>query len=400
MVSNRSRYAVGGTAAKASSRLALVAAIGLGGLVASAGANAQSETTDQPRGSTLCTKLPVPCDAVIAHRGASFQAPESTTPAYRLARELGADYLELDLQRTKDGELIAFHDNALGRNTDVAKVFPDRADAPVSAFTLAELKQLDAGSWFNETYPERARDSYVGLDILTLDEVIDIAEGGDNRPGLYIETKVPEQFPGIESDLRAALEARGWAGDSTTTSEPAAEGAVDVADGPGRVIMQTFSRQSLAELETSLPDVPRVLLLWLGEGGIDAAPSDPQGDTESVADYYARQTVASPEAYAEWIDFAKSHGAVGIGPSTVQQDHDGTFSSQFSYSDLAEPWMIGMAHDEGLLIHPYTVDEPVDFERYRERGVDGFFTNRPAALLEFYGRGAGDPSTILNDLGY
>ena len=95
----------------------------------------------EPQGSTLCTKIPIPCDAVIAHRGASYQAPESTRPAYLLARDLGVDYLELDLQGTQDGVLVAVHDNSLGRNTNVAEVFPDRADAPVSSFTLDELKQ-------------------------------------------------------------------------------------------------------------------------------------------------------------------------------------------------------------------------------------------------------------------
>lgn len=363
-------------------------------------ANTGADDDSEPRGSTLCTKIPIPCDAVIAHRGASYQAPESTQPAYLLARDLGVDYLELDLQRTKDGVLVAVHDDTLGRNTNVAEVFPERADAPVSRFTLDELKQLDAGSWFNATYPDRARDSYAGLKILTLDEVIDIAEGGDNHPGLYIETKVPEQFPGIEEDLRKKLHARGWLGDDAK-SRPAAEGgAVKVGDGPGRVVMQTFSQKSLAALEEALPDVPRVLLLWIGKGGIEAAQSEPQGDGESSADYYARQKVASPEAYREWLDFAKEHGAIGIGPSAVQSEHDGTFSSQFSYMDLAEPWMIGMAHDDGMLVHLYTVDEPEDFERYQQRGVDGFFTNRAEQLLEFYGHPAQDQDAILKRHGY
>ncbi|WP_323162450.1 glycerophosphodiester phosphodiesterase family protein, partial [Pseudomonas glycinae] len=79
----------------------------------------------------------------------------------------------------------------LERTTDVAKRFPDRAKAPVSQFTLAELKSLDAGSWFNQAHPDRARPTFAGLKILTLDEVIDIAEGGRNKPGLYIETKQP-----------------------------------------------------------------------------------------------------------------------------------------------------------------------------------------------------------------
>ncbi|MGQ7241906.1 glycerophosphodiester phosphodiesterase [Salinicola sp. V024] len=363
-------------------------------------ADSAPASSGEPQGSTLCTKIPIPCDAVIAHRGASYQAPESTRPAYLLARDLGVDYLELDLQRTKDGVLVAVHDNTLGRNTNVAEVFPDRADAPVSSFTLDELKQLDAGSWFNASYPDRARDSYSGLEILTLDEVIDIAEGGDNHPGLYIETKVPEQFPGIEEDLRKKLQSRGWLGDEAKSRPAAKKGAVNVGDTPGRVVMQTFSKASLKALETSMPYVPRVLLLWLGKGGIEAAPGKPQGDDESTADYYARQQVASPEAYRSWLDFAKDHGAIGIGPSAVQSEHDGNFSSQFSYMDLAEPWMIGMAHDDGMLVHLYTVDAPADFERYQQRGVDGFFTNRAERLLEFYGHPTQDQDAILKRHGY
>ncbi|WP_110643400.1 glycerophosphodiester phosphodiesterase [Salinicola sp. CPA57] len=363
-------------------------------------ANAQSQDDGEPQGSTLCTKIPIPCDAVIAHRGASYQAPESTRPAYLLARDLGVDYLELDLQRTKDGVLVAIHDNTLNRNTNVADVFPDRADAAVSSFTLDELKQLDAGSWFNASYPDRARDSYSGLEILTLDEVIDIAESGDNHPGLYIETKVPEQFPGIEQDLRDKLEARGWLGKAAKTRPAAEQGAVNVGDTPGRVVMQTFSKASLETLEETMPEVPRVLLLWLGKGGIEAAPAKPQRDDESKADYYARQQVASPEAYRSWLDFAKDHGAIGVGPSAIQTEHDGQFSSQFSYMELAEPWMVGMAHDDGMLVHLYTVDEPADFERYQQRGVDGFFTNRAEQLLEFHGHPAQDQDAILERHGY
>ena len=102
--------------------------------------------TEADVGQTLARQAGIPWPAVIAHRGASFDAPESTAPAYLVARELGADYLELDLQRTKDGQLIALHDDTLERTTDVAKRFPERAKAPVSQFTLAELKSLDAGS--------------------------------------------------------------------------------------------------------------------------------------------------------------------------------------------------------------------------------------------------------------
>eukprot|EP01030_Chromulinospumella_sphaerica_P025326 gene25326-25466_t len=68
----------------------------------------------------LATKEGIPHPAVIAHRGASYDAPESTAAAYKLARDLGADYLELDLQRSKYGVLFALHDNNLQRTTDVA----------------------------------------------------------------------------------------------------------------------------------------------------------------------------------------------------------------------------------------------------------------------------------------
>lgn len=111
----------------------------------------------------LATKEGIPRPAVIAHQGASFDAPESTAAAYKVARDLGADYLELDLQRSKDGVLFALHDDNLQRTTDVATKFPERKNSPANEFTMAELKTLDAGSWFNSAYPERARPGFVGL---------------------------------------------------------------------------------------------------------------------------------------------------------------------------------------------------------------------------------------------
>ena len=171
----------------------------------------------------------LPRNIVIAHRGTTYWAPEETEAAMRWARNIGADYLELDLQRTKDGVLIALHDVNLRRTTNVETVFPDRADSPVSEFTLEEPRQLDAGSWFNKANPDRARKAFEGLDILTLEDVVRIAEGyrivrdragkrvydidgqgrkhtryekdpddNGNRPGIYPETKEPHLFPGME----------------------------------------------------------------------------------------------------------------------------------------------------------------------------------------------------------
>ena len=166
----------------------------------------QTQAAEAPNPKALATRQGIPHPAVIAHRGASFDAPESTAASYKLARDLGADYLELDLQRSKDGVLFVLHDDSLLRTTDVAAKFPERKDSSANAFTMAELKTLDAGSWFNTAYPDRARPGFAGLKILTLDEVIDIAEGNpQHKPGLYIETKEPKLFPGIERDLKDKL---------------------------------------------------------------------------------------------------------------------------------------------------------------------------------------------------
>jgi len=338
---------------------------------------------DDPVGKALSAKAGVPWPAAIAHRGASHDAPEETAPAYLLARDLGADYLELDLQRTKDGVLIAFHDDKLKRTTNVAKVFPDRADQPISAFTLAELKQLDAGSWFNAAFPDRARPAFAGLKILTLDEVIDIAEGGTNKPGLYIETKVPTQFPGIEKDLKAKLEQRGWLAARSAPSGFDATKTVGIAYTQGRVLLQTFEKSSLELLQKEMPTTPKILLLWLGEDGItpkDTTAKAPASGPELAA-YYARQEVKSREEFADWVRFAQQHGAIGTGPSAAL-----TSGGDQSYADLVQPWMNELTHGAGLVIHVYTVDEPIDFKAVMARGVDGIFTNRIAELLAFQGR--------------
>src|SRR5262249_52537533 len=136
---------------------------------------------------------------LVAHRGASAYAPEHTIEAYRLAIEQGADFVEQDLQITKDGALVCLHDLTLERTTDVEVVFPHRfladgsEDQPpdtrpskhgyVSDFTLGEIKRLDAGSWFNAKFK--------GAKVPTFQEAIDLIRG---EAGLYPETKAPEVY--------------------------------------------------------------------------------------------------------------------------------------------------------------------------------------------------------------
>jgi len=92
----------------------------------------------------------------FAHRGASHEAPQNTLAAFRLAREMGADGVELDVQVSKDGEAVVIHDFTVDATTDGQGTVKDK--------TLAELKELDAGYWFD--------DRFVGQRIPTLEEVI------------------------------------------------------------------------------------------------------------------------------------------------------------------------------------------------------------------------------------
>ncbi|MVW88868.1 glycerophosphodiester phosphodiesterase [Pseudomonas sp. PB101] len=356
----------------------------------------QVQAASEPTPAALATRLGIPYPAVIAHRGASFDAPESTAAAYKTARDLGADYLEMDLQRSKDGVLFVLHDNNLQRTTDVASKFPERKDSPANAFTMAELKTLDAGSWFNAAFPDRARPAFAGLKILTLDEIIDIAEGNAlHKPGLYIETKEPKQFPGIEHDLKAKLQARGWLnpGESKPTNSPLA-----VGQGNGKVVLQTFEKSSLELLQKEMPQVPKILLLWVGEGSIEPKSNvtfAESGEKDKAA-YYAKQQPKDKAEFQQWVDYAKAQGAIGTGPSAALSE-----GGDQSYSDLVQPWMNQYTHDQGLLVHVYTIDDAVDYQKVMGAGVDGIFTNRASELLKFYKRpAAASVAQVLKNNGY
>ncbi|PNA04365.1 MULTISPECIES: glycerophosphodiester phosphodiesterase [unclassified Pseudomonas] len=356
----------------------------------------QAHAASQPNPVALAASEGIPHPAVIAHRGASFDAPESTAASYKLARDLGADYLEMDLQRSKDGVLFALHDDNLQRTTDVASKFPERKDSPANAFTMAELKTLDAGSWYNAKYPDRARPSYVGLKILTLDEIIDIAQANPkHKPGLYIETKEPKLFPGIEHDLKEKLQARGWL---VPAGAKPAKNVASVGESNGKVILQTFEKSSLEMLQKEMPQVPKILLLWVGEGSIEPKSKvtfAESGEKDKNA-FYGKQEPKSEAEFKQWIDYAKAQGAIGTGPSAKL-----THGGDQSYSDLVQPWMNKYTHDKGLLVHVYTVDEPVDFEKVMAAGVDGIFTNRASELLKFYKRpAAASVDQVLKNNGF
>jgi glycerophosphoryl diester phosphodiesterase len=134
-----------------------------------------------------------------------------------------------------------------------------------------------------------------------------------------------------------------------------------------------------------MPQVPKILLLWLGEGNIEPASNVPfaaSGEKDKAA-YYARQQPKDKAEFQRWIDYAKAQGAIGTGPSAAL-----TRGGDQSYADLVKPWMNQYTHDQGLLVHVYTIDDALDYQKVMDAGVDGIFTNRTSELLKFYKRPA------------
>ncbi|GAJ17130.1 unnamed protein product, partial [marine sediment metagenome] len=136
---------------------------------------------------------------IIAHRGASHLAPENTIVAGELAVEHGAVGWEVDIRISVDGELILMHDDTLTRTTNVEDVFPNRKNDRTETFTLSELRQLDAGSWFVEKDPYGALafgriskedgDNYRGIQIPTFEEILNFTR--DNDFIIDFDTKLP-----------------------------------------------------------------------------------------------------------------------------------------------------------------------------------------------------------------
>ncbi|MFI1764891.1 glycerophosphodiester phosphodiesterase [Streptomyces sp. NPDC020800] len=164
---------------------------------------------------------------VIAHRGASAYAPENTLASIDRAAKLGFSWVENDVQRTKDGELVVIHDDSLERTTNVKNVFPDRAPWKVKDFTAAEIARLDAGSWFSP--------AFAGTRVPTLSQYMRRIE--HNHEKLLLEIKNPELYPGIEQQTLKLLGNEGWLDQQHL----------------GRLIVQSFSADSVRTVHELKP---------------------------------------------------------------------------------------------------------------------------------------------------
>jgi glycerophosphoryl diester phosphodiesterase len=197
---------------------------------------------------------------LVAHRGASAYAPEHTLASYRLAMQQQADYVEQDLAVTKDGVLICLHDESLERTTNVEELFPDRAVADAATgrkqwlavdFTLAEIKTLDAGSWFDARF--------AGERVPTWEEAVALV---GTTAGLYPELKTPALYRARGIDQTALFVA------SVTRLELQSRPA-------GSLIVQSFDAQPLKDLTRQMPALPRTFLIdnrdgarWLNDAGL------------------------------------------------------------------------------------------------------------------------------------
>ena len=317
---------------------------------------------------------------VIAHRGASGERPEHTLGSYERAIDQGADYIEPDLVSTKDGVLVARHENEISETTDVA-AHPEFADRKTTKtidgqsltgwftedFTLAELKTLRAKERLPQLRP--ANTAYDGQwDVPTLDEIIALVKRREQetgrRIGLYPETKHPSHFRALGLPLEERLVAT------------LAKAGYDGADDP--VFIQSFEVDNLKRLN-AMTELPLIQLM-----ASVAGPPDQPGVTYAA--------MSTPEGLAEIALYADG---VGLEKAMViPRTADGR---------LAAPTrIVADAHAAGLKVHAWTFrrenyflpaefkagDSPVavgkvgaEIKAFLATGIDGLFSDNVAEAV-------------------
>lgn len=346
---------------------------------------------------------------VIGHRGASGYLPEHTLESYKLAIEMGVDFIEPDLVVTKDGVLVARHEPMLGGTTDVAnrpefaarKVVRkvdgvDTTDWFASDFTLAEIKTLLA----KQSMEERDQSMNGKFSIPTLQEIIELAKAESvqrgRAVGIYPETKHPtfhnELGLGLEDRLLEALKGAGW----TEKSSP--------------VIIQSFEVANLKYLRGKT----QVRLVQL----VDADDVDKDGNIVLAAPYAEPYDFVVAGDKRTFKDLVSKEGlrevktyADGVGPwkpyilPSKQIDKNGDGKPDDLNNDgkiderdrvlMAPTSVVADAHAAGLFVHTWTFrseprrlasnfdgDPGEEYKAFFALGVDGLFSDFPDAAVK------------------
>ncbi len=357
---------------------------------------------------------------VIGHRGASGYRPEHTLEAYRLAIRQGADFIEPDLVATKDGVLVARHENEISGTTDVAE-HPEFASRRTTKtidgvaltgwftedFTLAELKTLRAKERIPLIRPDNTR--YDGrYAIPTFAEVIALAKReshGNRKVGVYPETKHPTYF---------ASEGRRLDGTPIRISLGAKLIETLVAEGftdPNRVFIQSFEVQNLIELKRELMPAAGVSfpLVQLYDDIYAAKPYDMVYNVAQGADLTAiygglgarieggitGDTLYGALATQSALNWMKANYASGIGPwkvnllprvaldPKVDNDGDGRAELGTRNTGLVHP-LLARALKAGLLVHPYTLRAE---ESYLTQAPNGVAMSALGEAVQLYSLG-------------
>ncbi len=316
-----------------------------------------------PAGAVTPVRIPL----VIGHRGASGYRPEHTLASYALAIEQGADVIEPDLVMTRDGVLVARHENEIGQTTDVATRFPERRRTKtidgtpttgwfVEDFTLAEIKTLRA----RERLPFRSHQLDGRFEVPTFEEILSLVRERETalgrRIGIYPETKHPSHHEAvglpITDTLLAVLERWGY----RERHDP--------------VFIQSFETGNLRHAR----GLTGLRLVQLIESRGRPADLSLSGDPRTYADL---MTVAGLREVATWAD--------GIGPDK------GLVQPLGPEGELLPPTgLVTDAHRAGLFVHVWTLradpeflpagyggDPLAEYRRLADLGVDGYFTDFP-----------------------
>ncbi|MCF4139231.1 glycerophosphodiester phosphodiesterase [Streptomyces sp. Tue 6430] len=268
---------------------------------------------------------------VVAHRGASEDAPEHTLAAYRKAIEDGADALECDVRLTADGHLVCVHDRRVNRTSN--------GRGAVSQLELADLTALDFGSWKTRAAREawNTRDEEPDWEVrpedrdatsvLTLERLLELVADAGRRVELAVETKHPTRWAGqVEERLLVLLKRFGLDAPATADASP--------------VRVMSFSARSLHRVRAASPTLPTVYLMQF------VSPRLRDGRLP------AGVRIAGPS-----MRIVRSH------PAYVER-----------------------LKRAGHQVHVWTVNEPEDVDLCVRLGVDAIITNRPRGVLDRLGR--------------